>query len=501
MTGPAGSATSGTDARPAARRSHRLRTKLIVAMLALLAAICASVGVVSHLAMNTYLTAQIDSGLHEAAARSFGPKGPPPGSSTTDPLPSGQPNPLDTRGQRPGTLLALFVKGVDTSSAVVQNDGSTVPLTTADLLLVEKLDPNGPPTELALSSGHYRVSASTAMTGTGGLLVTGLSTTERDSILRSLDLVTTVVSLAGLGIIGLVGTVIVRRSLRPLDELSAVATTVATLPLESGEAAIHVRIPPMAAQPGTEVGEVGVAFNNMLDHLTRAFAARHAGEVKVRQFVADASHELRTPLTSIRGYTELVLLSEKLTPAGTSALRRVDSESRRMSALVEDLLLLARLDEGQRGELADVDLTDLLMETTQDSKVAARDHHWSLQLPEEPVSVHAVESELRQVLINLLSNAAKHTPAGTSIRVGLAVAGASAELSIEDDGDGIPQEFLEHIFTRFSRADPARASSSGGNSSGLGLAIVQALAEANGGSVAVESTPGRTRFTLRLPTM
>lgn len=140
-----GTARSGADAPVAMHRTHRLRTKLIVAMLALLAAICASVGVVSHLAMNTYLTAQIDSGLHQAAARSFGPKGPPPGSSITDPLLSGQPNPLDARGQRPGTLLALFVKGVETSSAVVQTDGSTVPLTTADLLLVEHLDPTASP--------------------------------------------------------------------------------------------------------------------------------------------------------------------------------------------------------------------------------------------------------------------------------------------------------------------------------------------------------------------
>ncbi|MBP2412852.1 two-component system OmpR family sensor kinase [Arthrobacter stackebrandtii] len=476
-------------------------------MLALLAAICASVGVVSHLAMNSYLTAQIDSGLHEAAMRSFGPKGPPPGSSTGLPSPSvsttidsGGPNPLDTRGQRPGTIVALFADGADASSAVVQNDGSTLPLTAADLLLVQGLDPNGEPTDLTLSSGHYRLAAYTTRTVQDGMLVAGLSTTERDSILRSLNLVTTTVSVAGLGIIGLAGTIIVRRSLRPLDELSAVATTVASLPLESGEAAIHVRIPPLASQPGTEVGEVGVAFNNMLDHLTRAFAARHAGEVKVRQFVADASHELRTPLTSIRGYTELVLLSERLSPAGASALRRVDSESRRMSALVEDLLLLARLDEGQRGEAADTDLTDLLMETTQDSKVASLDHRWSLQLPEEPVSVHAVESEVRQILINLLSNAAKHTPAGTHVRVSLTAADGVAELAVEDDGGGIPDEYLEQIFTRFSRADPARASSSG-NSSGLGLAIVEALAQANGGSVTVTSVPGRTRFTLHLPTV
>lgn len=497
--------TAPTASGPRRRRTHRLRTKLILAMLALLAAICATVGIVSHLAMNNYLTEQIDNGLHQAASRAFGPKGPPPGSSTSPADPSlgsgDQPNPLDTRGQRPGTLIALFVHDTSKSSAVVQTDGTAVPLTAADLEKVNGIAPGGQATEMTLSSGTYRLQASTSATPSGEKLVTGLSTTDRDSTLESLNLVTSSVSVAGLGIIGLVGTIIVRRSLRPLDELSAVATTVASLPLDSGEAAIHVRIPPMAAEPGTEVGDVGVAFNNMLDHLTRAFAARHASEMKVRQFVADASHELRTPLTSIRGYTELVLLSEKLSPSGSSALRRVDSESRRMSALVEDLLLLARLDEGQRGEPSTVDLTDLLMETTQDSKIAAQDHNWSLSLPEEPVLVHAVEAEVRQVLINLLSNAAKHTAAGTRIRISLAAGSGLAQLSIEDDGEGIPEEFLEHIFTRFSRADPARTSGGGSNSSGLGLAIVQALVQANGGTVEVTSSPGKTCFTLHLPTI
>ena len=387
------------------------------------------------------------------------------------------------------------------SSAVVQTDGSASSLSAADLAQVHDVDPTDPATEMTLSSGTYRLSVSTFSTPTGEKLVTGLSTAERDSTLRSLDLITTIVSLAGLGIIGLVGTMIVRRSLRPLDELSAVATTVATLPLDSGEASIHVRIPPMAAEPGTEVGDVGIAFNNMLEHLTRAYAARHAGEVKVRQLVADASHELRTPLTSIRGYTELVLLSETLTPSGTAALRRVDSESKRMSTLVKDLLLLARLDEGQRGEQATLDFTDLLMEITQDSKIAATDHKWSLVLPQEPVMVCAVESELRQILINLLSNAAKHTAAGTQIRVTLETAQGLATLSVEDNGQGIPEEFLSHIFTRFSRADPARASGNGGNSSGLGLAIVEALVQANDGLISVSSSPGRTCFVLQLPTV
>lgn len=497
-------------ARPGARnrRRHRLRTKLIVAVLALLAAICATIGIVSHLAMNNYLTAQIDSSLHESAERSAGPKDRPQGSlapSESSLLPIGQPNPLDTRGQRPGTLLALFSHSASQptiiDSSVVQADGSAIALTAADLEQIQHLAPTGQATEMTLSSGSYRLAASSTFMPAGGKLVVGFPTAERDLTLNSLAWTTVVVSASGLTFIGLVGTLIVRRSLRPLDELSAVATTVASLPLDSGKAAINVRIPPMAAAPGTEIGDVGVAFNNMLDHLTRSFASRHASEVKVRQFVADASHELRTPLTSIRGYTELVLLSEKLTPSGSAALQRVDSESRRMSALVEDLLLLARLDEGQRGEPESVDLTDLLMETTQDSKIAAQDHNWSLSLPEEPVVVVAVESELRQIIINLLSNAAKHTAAGTSIRVGLASANGLATLSVEDNGEGIPQEFLEQIFTRFSRADPARANGSGGNSSGLGLAIVEALVQANDGSISVSSSPGRTCFVLQLPTV
>lgn len=490
---------------PRQRRSHRLRTQLVLAVLALLAAICAAVGIVGHLAMNDYLTRQIDNGLHEAAARAFGPNGPPPG--TTHNGSGTLPDPSDTRGQRPGTLNALFSGLTAKSSAVVATNGAAVPLTETDLQQVAGVTPADGIREVTLSSGTYRVQAS--LTPTGERLVTGLSTADRDSTLNSLNIITVSVSVAGLAVIGLAGTLIVRRSLRPLEELSAVATTVAGLPLDSGEPSIEVRIPPMAAEPGTEVGEVGVAFNNMLDHLTQAFAARHASELQVRQFVADASHELRTPLTSIRGYTELVLLSERLSTQGTAAMRRVDSEAKRMSALVEDLLLLARLDEGFRGEPGTVDLTELLIETVQDSKVAAGTHRWSLELPDEPVLVHAVADEVRQILINLLSNAHKHTPDGTTVTAGLAIHDDVARLSVSNDGDAIPEEFLEHLFTRFTRADSSRSNSqdtvaqgtnrAGTNSSGLGLAIVKALVEANHGTVSVTSRPGMTRFTVELP--
>ncbi|MHA7217782.1 sensor histidine kinase [Arthrobacter sp. MDT1-48-3] len=482
--------------RPGHRPLH-LRTKLILATLALLTAICIAIGVLSHLAMSSYLTRQLDAALEPAAGRAGYPGGRPPGN---DQRPSRDVDPENAAGQRPGTLNAVFDDGEARNSALVQDDGTTEPLTGADLDLLAGIEPADGPEELVLSSGRYRVDAAdlpVAFDPDGGVLVTGLSTAERDSTLVSLDITVAALSLAGLALTGLAGTVIIRRSLRPLEELSAVATSVSQLPLSSGEVAIPVRVPPAAAQPGTEVGTVGLALNEMIDHVTSALRERHASETKVRQFVADASHELRTPLTSIRGYTELILMSEIVSPSGRAALERVDSESKRMSSLVEDLLLLARLDEGQRGEASDVDLTELVIETTSDARVAAPGYAWSLDLPDEPVEVRAVGAEIRQVLINLLANAHRHTPPGTAISTALAAGDGRASITVTDSGPGIAPAFLDTIFMRFSRGDAARSASAG--STGLGLAIVQALVEANSGTISVTSEPGRTRFTVDLP--
>ncbi|MHA7192112.1 sensor histidine kinase [Arthrobacter sp. MDT2-16] len=235
----------------------------------------------------------------------------------------------------------------------------------------------------------------------------------------------------------------------------------------------------------------------MIDHVTSALRERQSSEMKVRQFVADASHELRTPLTSIRGYTELILMSETVSSSGRSALERVDSESKRMSSLVEDLLLLARLNEGQRGEASDVDLTELVIETTSDAQVAAPGYAWSLDLPDEPVEVRGVETEIRQILINLLSNAHKHTPPGTAISTAVTLDESHARITITDSGPGIDPAFLDTIFTRFSRGDSARTTNTG--STGLGLAIVQALVEANSDTISVTSEPGKTQFHVQLP--
>ena len=489
-------------------RSHPLRTKLILATLALLTVTCAAIGVFSHLAMSQYLTGVLDDGLERAAGRAGFREGPSPADNPASTRGTDRPrvhqsktdNP--TVGQRPGSLTAVFVDGEAARSSLALEDGAAEPLTGGDLALLSAVNPDDGPEDLALSQGHYRVDAFPARGAENpdAVLVTGLSTAQRDSTLASLDLSLAVLSLMGLLVTGVAGTVIIRRSLRPLDQLAEVATSVSKLPLASGEVEIPVRVPPSAALPGSETGTVGLALNGMIDHVTHALRARQASEMKVRQFVADASHELRTPLSSIRGYTELVLLSEQVSPAGRSALERVDSESKRMSALVENLLLLARLDEGQRGEQSDADLTELVVEAARDAQVAAPEDQWILTLPDEPVLVRAVESELRQVLINLLSNAHKHTPPGTRVEISLHTTGVEAVVAVTDNGPGIDPEFTDSLFSRFSKADSARTGTAGGApSSGLGLAIAQALLAANGGTIDVESRPGRTRFTAALP--
>jgi two-component system OmpR family sensor kinase len=325
---------------------------------------------------------------------------------------------------------------------------------------------------------------------------------------------------------GRAGTVRTRRTMTPREQLSEVATQVSRLPLDAGEVALAVRVPPSNAHPGTEVGSVGHALNQMLDNVSNALEARQESEMKVRQFVADASHELRTPLTAIRGYTELMRMTEKFTPDGQRSLARVQSQSERMTTLVEDLLLLARLDEGQPLKLSDVDLTQLVIETVSDEKVMAPDRIWHLELPEEPVVVRGDASQLHQVLANLLSNARKHTGPGTTVVTGvMRSADGSAVVTVTDDGAGIPPEFVDRVFARFARADASRAtpaqvlspagsggrtaaaasgtaapgSASAEGTSGLGLSIVQSIVEAHGGTVEVTSRPGRTEFAVRLP--
>jgi two-component system OmpR family sensor kinase len=463
-----------------------LRTRLILLSMALLVAISSAIGVVSYASMDVVLTNQLDSQLMLAS------RGRPPEGN-----PSGRPDPLDARGQSVGTLNARVVGGqVSREAGFLSSDATRTALTSADVATLQALPRNGLPVDRKLSNGDYRLMATA--TPYGDVVITGLPLATKQSTEASLVLTMVLVSLGGLVVIGLAGTALIRRTMRPLEQLSDVATKVSKLPLDAGEVALAVRVPPSAAHPTTEVGSVGHALNLMLDNVSSALEARQRSEMKVRQFVADASHELRTPLTAIRGYTELMRMTETFTEDGRKSLGRVQSQSERMTALVEDLLLLARLDEGKATETTDVDLTQLVVETVSDEKVMAPDHTWQLTLPDEPVTVRGDATQLHQVLANLLSNARKHTPAGTTVTTGLMrSADGSVVVTVTDDGPGIPAEFQGNIFSRFTRADAARSGSEG--SSGLGLSIVESIVMAHGGTVELVSRPGRTEFAVRLP--
>jgi two-component system OmpR family sensor kinase len=256
------------------------------------------------------------------------------------------------------------------------------------------------------------------------------------------------------------------------------------------------RVP--VADARDEVGQVGTALNRMLDHVDGALRERHAAEQRLRRFVADASHELRTPLAAIRGYAELSRRSRQPVPDEVShVLRRVESEAQRMTALVEDLLVLARLDSGRPLARERVDLTRLVVDAVSDAHAAGLKHRWQLEVPEEPVFVSGDPIRLTQVVSNLLANARTHTPEGTTVTVGVAVHGDNARLTVTDDGPGIDKELVPHIFERFTRGDDSRSPKQ--RSTGLGLAIVLAIVTAHHGTIEVDSAPGRTAFTIRLP--
>ena len=261
--------------------------------------------------------------------------------------------------------------------------------------------------------------------------------------------------------------------------------------------------------PRTEVGRVGAAFNRMLEHVESALASRAASETRLRRFAADASHELRTPLSAIRGYAELALRQGgPVPPDVTHALERVQSESARMSVLVDELLLLARLDAGRPLATEPVDLTMLTIEATSDARVASPSHRWRLELPDEPLTVRGDELRLRQVLSNLLSNAAKHTPADSEITVAVAATssapawrGAPGEpalqLSVTDDGPGIPPDLLPELFERFVRGDSSRSRRGGQHRPRAGHRQGRGGRPPRRGQIT--SRPGRTSFTIVLP--
>ncbi len=473
-----------------------LRTRLLVVLLGLLALICVIISVVVSVGLRHFLVGQLDAQLAQAGNRAA--RAVPPGAEPDTGRPPRPRVPQSLGSQPPLTLIAWFVDGQLVRGAVVSANGETRAIPAPEVRVLGDLPVNARPYSRALGAlGSYRLTA--APDRSGGVIVTGLPLSGVEETLTSLAITEALVAGAALLLLGIAGALIVRRTLRPLHRVAATASRVSELTLDSGDVALGVRVPAADTNPTTEVGQVGAALNRMLGHVGAALAARQASETRVRQFVADASHELRTPLAAIRGYAELIRrVNGAVPPDVAHAMGRVESEAARMTVLVEDLLLLARLDSGRPLARESVELSGMLVDAVSDARIAGPDHRWQLELPEAPVTIVADGARVHQILANLLANARVHTPAGTTVRASLAVdVAGEATVRVADDGPGIPPTLLPEVFDRFARADSSRSRAAGGT--GLGLAIVAAVVQAHHGSVAVDSAPGRTLFTVRLP--
>ena len=334
---------------------------------------------------------------------------------------------------------------------------------------------------------RYRVRASLDP-GIAYMLVVATPLDDVYSTLHRLLLVELLVTAAVLAAIVGLGLWVVRLGLRPLDAIGDTAAAIA-----AGDLSQRVE----RAEERTEVGRLGLALNAMLGQIERAFEVRAASEEKLRRFVADASHELRTPLAAVRAYAELFTRGAERRPEDLArSMAGITRESERMSLLVEDLLLLARLDEGRPLAREPVELDQVVAEAVDTALTVEPER--SISLDAEQTVVLGDRDRLRQIVDNLLANVREHTPPETPVRVSVSTSDGTARIEVEDAGPGMAPEEAERVFERFYRADPSRARASGGV--GLGLSIVAAVAEAHGGEVSARSEPGRgSTFRISLP--
>lgn len=477
------------------RRRWTLRRTLVVGTSVLVALAFVAMSLATILSLRSFVLDRLDQQVSEGLSfivdrGSGGPPsdtGRPPGMDAGDPAP------------RIGTLQAVVdADGTVQRSGYTRPDGTQVDLSADQLALLESEVPtDGTVTTVDLGGdlGAFRVAGSerdgaTVFAGTSQADVTA-TTTALTVILLAVSAATLLAAVVGLSWF-------VRRSLRPLDRVADVAQRVSTLSLAEGAVDIPDRVAAADTDVDTEVGRVGASLNDLLGHVEASLAARQHSEDQLRRFIADASHELRTPLASVRGYAQLSLgEGAPMTATQARSLDRIESEARRMASLVEDLLLLARLDAGQPLRHDEVELTLLALDAVSDAQAADATHDWRLDTTEDLIAVPGDENRLRQVIANLLRNAQTHTPPGTVVTLSLTRDGREAVLRVADTGPGIDPRLAERLFDRFARGDDARNRDAG--STGLGLSIARAITEAHGGSISVDSAPGRTVFAVRLP--
>jgi two-component system, OmpR family, sensor kinase len=461
-----------------------LRKRLIVSSAALTAVAGILIGGATMVGIRAYLIGQLDEELVSAAQRFNSP-----GQGRGE---------FDERLTGPGTAVGTVLAAIGSDgrvSAIYLDDRAAARNFTAAQLA--DIPTSGWGTGIrdvrVRDSGSYRMAS--VGTSQGSTIVMGLSTRAINSVIGRIGTFLGILVFAIVVIVVLAGRKSVDLALRPLERMRETAQRVSGLNLSVGDDTLTERV--AVDEPNTEVGQLGQAFNRMLDNVDEALTVRRDSEAKVRQFVADASHELRTPLTAIRGYSELTRRQNMNMSADLRhSLDRIESESIRMTALVEDLLLLARLDEGVDFDLARLDVAKLAKDAVNDARVASADHQWKVTTT-RGATIMADRNRFYQVLVNLLANARTHTPAGTVVSTSVETTTDSVIITVADNGPGIPEEIRESLFERFVRADTSRARSTG--STGLGLAIVDGLVRAHKGSIVVESEPGNTRFVVTIP--
>ena len=469
-------------------RPHRtLRGRLTAGLAVILLAACAVLGAATALFLRSFLLGQLDSQLAAAGGR-FSVSLERGGDGDGDEA---------VPGQSVGTIGIRLLGGKVTQAAQVGEDGTNRPLafTPADTARLVALRPGGHASGADLSIGDFRLLAVAGRDG--DVQVTGLPLHPVKETLARLAVIEAtlfgVIVLAG----GTATAVVVRRTLQPLERVSATALQVSQLPLTAADTVLPDSIGP--ADPTSEIDRVSVAFDHMLEHVRSALAARDTTEDRLRRFVADASHELRTPLATIRAHAEYAGIADGAPSSSVAeALGRITAATDRMGTLVADLLLLARLDAGRPLAREAVDLTRLVLDAVVDARVAGPDHRWRLDLPEDAITVTGDGERLHQVLANLLTNARTHTPAGTTVTTTLVPGPGAVEVTVRDDGPGIPAPLRADLFDRLTRGDASRGRERG--STGLGLAIAHGIATAHDGTLTVTGTAGDgAAFHLRLP--
>ncbi|MFE6735432.1 sensor histidine kinase [Microbacterium sp. NPDC057650] len=479
-------------------RARSLRLQIVLIASALVAAASVIVGVVSVVSLNDYLLGQLDDRLVNTAQRGANIVGGlrPPGAP--QPPDGSQPSRDDlvgAPGQPPGTVSAVFRDDEFVIGGWIDAEGQRHDLSDVQQKQLAAVQHDGDPITVDLGGdlGAYRVASRTA--GSDDVVVSGLSMEPVTSVTARLTTVVIVVGLACILLAILAAALAMGRALRPLRRVAGTAAEVTSVPLGRGEVTLAPRVDQDDIASTAEVGQVGAALNDLLDHVERALAEREAGEQATRRFVADASHELRTPLTSIRAYAQLSERAgvEPEEMRGNAAL--IDAEGTRMSSLIDQMLVLARLDALPAMTRTDVDLRMLVAEAVAAARTAGPDHSWTMELGEDAAIVSGDAADLRRVVDNLLGNARLHTPPGTTVQVRVSADDGTVTLTVADDGPGLPGDLA--AFDRFARGDASRSREEGGGT-GLGLAIARAVVEAHGGTIDAVPGDGAT-FAVSLP--